>query len=281
MSIKKRIYRIIQPHKKGDIPSIIFDWSIIFLVVIDVLTTILDTLDLPLKIHSLFYGIEIFTVIVFTIEYFLRFWTIDALSHHQKPLITRLKFAFSYIMVVDFLAIAPFYLQFLFPIDIHVLRAFRLLRIFRLVKIKDYIKALSHVVSVIKKKAHQLFISTFILFILMLVASILVYTAENEAQPDVFDNALSGLWWSIVTLTTVGYGDIYPVTVLGKFIGAAFSVLSIGLVAIPIGIISAGFIEHSAKEKFIIVRADTGKPVHDKSKPKKFCPYCGEELDDS
>ena len=255
---------IIQPHKKYDILSAIFDWFIALLVTVDIVTTIFGTLPLSETVIAWFNGIEIFTVIVFTAEYLLRFWTADLLYLKTKPLKARLKYALTFIMIVDLMAIAPFYLQFLFPINIHLLRVFRLFRIFRLLKIKRYIKTFSRVGDVLKRKASQLFISSIILVMLMIFASVFMYTAENEAQPDVFDNALSGLWWAVITLTTVGYGDIYPVTVLGRIIGAFFSVFSIGLIAIPTGIISAGFME-SAHE-------DT------KKKNKRFCPFCGENI---
>ncbi|MCL1919560.1 MAG: ion transporter [Kiritimatiellaeota bacterium] len=265
MDIKRRIYRIIQPHKKDDTPSALFDWFIAFLVILDVSTTILDTLVLPGRVVFCFWVLEIFTVAVFTVEYMLRVWTADLLCSKTTPFKARLKNALTFVMIVDFIAVAPFYLHFLLPINLHLLRAFRLLRIFRLLKIKHYIKTLSQVSSVLRQKASQLFISLFILFILMIVASVLMYTAEHEAQPDVFKNALSGLWWAVITLTTVGYGDIYPITVLGKIIGSFFSIFSIALIAIPTGIISAGFIENFHEKKT--------------NKDKRFCPYCGEKLD--
>lgn len=267
-SVKKRIYRIIQPYKKYDTVSKVFDWFIILLVIVDIITTIIDTMPISASVLRIINVIEVFTVMVFSVEYLLRIWTADFLYIKTKPHVARLKYAFTFFMLMDLFATAPFLLKFIFPINIYVLRAFRLLRVFRLFKIKNYIKTFSHVGDVLRKKASQLIISMVMMLTIMIVASILMYTAEYEAQPEVFSNALSGLWWAVITLTTVGYGDIYPVTVLGKVIGAFFSIVSIALIAVPTGIISAGFIESSQKRRT------------ESKKTKHFCPFCGENIEE-
>jgi voltage-gated potassium channel len=167
--------------------------------------------------------------------------------------------------IVDLLAILPFYLPFIIPIDLRVLRAIRLFRLLRLLKVNRYTNALSDVGNVLKRKATQLLSSMFVVLILMVIASILMYSIENEAQPAIFENAFSGLWWSIATLTTVGYGDIYPVTIAGKILGAVIALLGIGLVAVPTGIISAGFMED-------ITQANKD------NEHINFCPYCGNKI---
>ncbi|MCL1859743.1 MAG: ion transporter [Oscillospiraceae bacterium] len=245
----------------------IFNWSIIVLVVTDVFTTIIETLSLSERVLLVFNIFEIFTVIVFTIEYILRVWTADLIYKQKNPLKARIKYAFNLMMIVDFMAIAPFYLHFIFPISANIFRVFRVLRILRLLKVNHYVKALSHVGDVLKRKALQLFISMLIIFTLMIVASILMYTVEHDVQPEIFPNALSGLWWAVTTLSTIGYGDIYPVTVLGKVFGTLFSLLNIGLIAVPTGIISAGFIENTPEKS-------------KKRKNKRFCPYCGENIEE-
>ena len=269
MSIKNRVYRILHGHRKNYIPSIIFSWSIIFLVVTDVFTTIIETLPLKEQVLLSFHVLEIFTIIVFTVEYILRIWTADLLHSEENPLSARLKYAFTLMMIIDIMSIVPFYLHFIFPIKIDIFRVIRILRIFRLIKINHYVTALAHVMDVLKRKALQLLISTFIIFTLMTVASVLMYTVEHDAQPEVFENALSGLWWAVTTLSTIGYGDIYPVTALGKVLGTIFSLFSIALIAIPTGIISAGFIEEDEDDEEI-----TGN-----HKDKRFCPYCGENIE--
>jgi len=264
---KEFIYRVIQPHEKNDLPSTVFDWSIIFLVVVDIFTTILYTMPMPEQVLRGFDIAEWVTVIVFTVEYLLRLWLVDILYKDKKTLMARLKYLFTFIMFVDLLAIAPFYLQFFIPFNIHVVRVFRLLLILRLLKIKRYSKTLLHIGNVIKRKVVHLSISILILLTLMLVASVLMYAAEHEAQPDVFVNAFSGLWWAVITMTTVGYGDIFPITAIGRMIGAAFSIFSIGIIAIPTGIISVGFLENTYAKKA------------ERAQDKRFCSYCGENID--
>ena len=138
----------------------------------------------------------------------------------------------------------------------------------RIFKLNRYTNALSSVVNVLKKKKDQLLASMFVVILLMLISSILMYYCENEAQPDVFDNAFSGLWWAIATLTTVGYGDIYPVTILGKIISAFLALLGIGLVAVPTGIISAGFSEE----------VNTNNQEREEDYNIIYCPHCGRKI---
>ncbi len=170
--------------------------------------------------------------------------------------------------LVDLLAILPFYLPFIIPIDLRVLRMVRLLRILRILKVNRYTSALSAVGNVIKSKASQLISSMLVVLVLMVMASVLMYNVESEAQPEVFENAFSGMWWAVATLTTVGYGDIFPVTALGKALSAVIALLGIGLVAVPTGIISAGFMEN------ITARNDGA------IEEKHFCPYCGKRIHD-
>lgn len=165
------------------------------------------------------------------------------------------------------MAILPFYLPMFFLIDLRVLRMLRIIRLFRVFKINRYTNALSSIAKVFRNKQHELLSSIFVVLLLMIVASVLMYSIENSAQPDVFKNAFDALWWALATLTTVGYGDIYPITVLGKILSAIIAILGIGLVAVPAGIISAGFMEEIQEEK-------------NKMDDIKYCPYCGKKLPD-
>ena len=269
MTIKRRVYKIIQPHNNHDLTSTIFDWFIVSLIAINVLITIFDSLDLSKQASNTLRIIETITVIIFTIEYLLRLWTANVIYKKLTSLKAAFKYAFTFLMLMDLVAILPFYMQFLFYIDLNILRIFRLFRIIWFFRIKwEYIKVLTNIIAVFKKKAFSLFFSMFLIFTLMIIASILMYAAEKNAQPEVFSNALYGLWWAVITITTVGYGEIYPITVFGKVLAAFFSILSIGLIAIPTGVISSGFIE-KAREDRIKAR---GK--------KRFCPYCGKDIED-
>ena len=144
----------------------------------------------------------------------------------------------------------------------------RIIRLFRVFKINRYTNALVSIVKVFKNKQSELLSSIFVVLLLMIVASVLMYGVENKAQPEVFRNAFDALWWALATLTTVGYGDIYPITVLGKILSAVIAILGIGLVAVPTGIISAGFMENMNKSQ----ECELEKI--------KYCPYCGKELKD-
>ena len=213
------------------------------------------------------------TIIVFTVEYIMRLW-VSSLSYPDiSPLSARIKYAFSFMAIIDLLAILPFYLPFLIRVDLRVLRTLRMFRLTRLLKVNRYTTALKAIADVLRKKSSQLLSSMIIVFILMIISSIIIYNVENPAQPGVFSNAFSGMWWSVVTLTTVGYGDIYPITVTGKIFSAVISILGIGLIAIPTGIISAGFIEKISEQKALPGAADENIKEN-----KQYCPYCGRNL---
>ena len=265
MKVKQRVFEIIQDAKPGDKVSKIFDVTLIVLIVINVGMVIAETFNIPQTVSKIFYYIETVSVIIFTIEYILRVWTADCLFPDKKYPIAILKYCFSFLAIIDFLAIVPFYLPFIIPIDLRVLRMLRIIRLFRIFKINRYTDALTNIFKVFKLKKHELLSSIFVVLLLMIIAAVLMYNIENTAQPEVFKNAFDALWWALATLTTVGYGDIYPITTLGKILSAVIALLGIGLVAVPTGIISAGFIEELSEEK--------------ESKSIKYCPYCGEKID--
>lgn len=185
----------------------------------------------------------------------------------MSPLKARLKYIFSFMAIIDLLAILPFYVPFLIPIDLRVLRMLRIIRLLRIFKINRYTTALSTIADVFKRKKHQLLSSMAVVIILMIIAAVLMYNIENEAQPEAFDNAMSALWWAVATLTTVGYGDVYPVTILGKILSAIIAILGIGLVAVPTGILSSGFVESIEEQK---------QQAEDDE--KCYCPYCGKKI---
>lgn len=263
--MKKRVFEIIQSASGGDKISKIFDLSIVALILINVVIAIADTFKLPACVKMAFSVVDVFSVAVFTVEYFLRVWTSDMLRPDLSPARARLRYMLSFMAVIDLLSILPFYISFI-PVDLRVLRMLRIVRLFRVFKINRYTTALASIGNVLKAKKQQLFSSVFVVLLLMVIAAVLMYNIENAAQPETFDNAFSALWWAVATFTTVGYGDIYPVTVAGKILSAIIAILGIGLVAVPTGIISSGFIE----------QMDSDDSEGD---PKHFCPYCGHKLD--
>lgn len=261
--IKRRAFEVVDVAEDGDRISKILDLIIMILILINVISVIVATFPISEAVQEIFDYIEIVSVIIFTVEYILRMWTSEYLYPNLSPLKARLRYCVSFMAIIDLFAILPFYLPFIIPVDLRVLRILRVVRLIRIFKFHRYTSALSTIGQVFKDKASLIISSMIVVVFLLLIASVLMYDIENEAQPDKFENAFSGLWWAFVTLTTVGYGDIYPITTLGKFLGMIISLLGIGLVAVPTGIISAGFIEQVDKGKH---KADPAPDITDDKK---------------
>ena len=248
--IKQRTFEIISKAEEGDRVSSAFDWSIMILIALSILTIILDSFQtVHLKCYSLFQTFEVITVAVFTAEYILRIWTADLLFPEARH--PYIKYVFSFIAVIDLLAILPFYIPF-FSADLRFLRMMRLFRLFRLLrvfKLGRYFDALQVIVKVIRMSVPQLVMSVFLCFFVMLFSAIIMYEVEHPVQPEQFPNVLASLWWAMCTLTTVGYGDVYPITSIGKLFASVISLVGIGIIAIPTGIIAAGFNQAISKEE--------------------------------
>ena len=255
--LKQRIFEIISKSENGDRASSIFDWTIMTLIALSILTIILDSFqNIHEKYQTVFQTFEVITVIIFTIEYILRIWTADLLYPESKH--PRLKYCFSFMAIIDLLAILPFYLPFI-SADLRFLRMMRLFRLFRLLrvlKLGRYLDALQIIMKVIRTSGPQLIMSVVICFFVMLFSAIIMYEVENPVQPEQFPNVLSSLWWAICTLTTVGYGDVYPITAVGRFFASIISLVGIGIIAIPTGIIAAGFNQVINKEDDIEMMSD-------------------------
>jgi voltage-gated potassium channel len=267
---KKRIFEIISKAEEGDKASKVFDGLIMALIILSILSIVLESFQsLSTRFHSIFRGFEIVTVVVFTIEYILRIWTADLLYPDAEH--PRVKYFTSFMAVIDLLAILPFFIPFI-SLDLRFLRMVRLLRLFRLLrvfKLGRYMDAWVIIVKVIKQSASQLIVSVAICFFVILFSAIVMYTVENPAQPEKFPNVISSLWWALCTLTTVGYGDVYPITVVGRFFASIISLVGIGIIAIPTGIIAAGFTSVINKE-----HEEENIEAH-----KLYCPYCGHKLE--
>ncbi len=227
--MKRLIHNILTVSKKSGDLSWFFDVFIITLIILNVIAIILESID-PLRqqFQTQFDYFELFSVIVFTIEYILRVWTANLIPEYKKPLTGNLKYALTPLAIIDLLAFLPFYLPFV-GVDLRLLRMLRIFRIFRLFKIARCIEALSFISRVFKKKKEELVISLIFTVFLLLIASTLMYYVENESQPENFSSIPEAMWWGIETLTTVGYGDIYPVTPLGQFLGGVIAIIGIEL----------------------------------------------------
>ena len=275
MNIKKHIYKIIQPAEKGSLASKIFDLFIMGLVFFSVASVFIMTFPISDKTATLLSRIEWYSLIIFTVEYLLRIWTADYLYPNDGKIKSRLKYVTSGMAVIDLISILPFFLPMICPVNLVGIRAFRLIRLLRLFKLNRYSDALASIGRVFRKKSQEIFVSVFFVFILLVISSLLIYYAEHDAQPEQFANAFSGLWWAVATLTTVGYGDIYPVTTLGRILGTVIAIMGIGMVAVPTGILSAGFVETLEQKNSSKQESSEEKDAEDE---KKFCPHCGKKL---
>ncbi len=205
-----------------------FAFFIQFLIVLSVITFSVETLpNLKPQTKAILNSIEVFCVVVFTLEYLARIFVSDR----------KLKFIFSFFGLIDLFAILPFYLS--FGLDLRSLRVLRMFRLFRLLKLVRYNRAMRHFAKAMLLAKEQIILFMGVTLVLIYFAAIGIYYFENEAQPEHFSSIFDSLWWSIVTLTTVGYGDVYPITVGGRIFTFFILLIGLGIVAIPTGIISS------------------------------------------
>ena len=236
---KRRIFDIIQIGNRSDRESRAFDLFIVITILLNITMLFLQTFDSLSAYFPVFEAIEGCTVAVFIVEYSLRIWTAEYLFPGKGKHYAVRHFLLSFDGIVDLLTILPFF----FLSGFVVFRMLRVVRIFHLFRINANYDSFNVIWSVLYEKRNQLASSIFIITVMMLASSLFMYSAEHQAQPEVFQNAFSGIWWSVNTLLTVGYGDIYPVTFAGRTMAILIAFLGVGMVAIPTGIISAGFVE--------------------------------------
>ena len=247
---RKRLFEIVEVGYSLDFVSRMYDLLNVLAIVLNLVASILYTFDeIRDRYATIILAVEGITVAFFLIDYLLRVFTATFLYPDEKESKAILKYMFSFMGIVDLLSFLPYCLPVFFPAGTIAFRMIRIIRIFRLFRINAYHDSLSVITSVIVERGQQLVASVFIIVVLMLASSLCMYSLEHEAQPEVFSNAFSGIWWATSTLLTVGYGDIYPITTLGKLFGILISFLGVGMVAIPTGIISAGFVNQYSRIK--------------------------------
>jgi voltage-gated potassium channel len=263
-SLRGRTYSFLNATTSASGINKAFNLFIVTLILLNIVAMILESVQ---KIHDLMRGcfllFECFSVAVFSVEYVLRMWSCVEEPQYRRPILGRLRFALTPLALVDLSAVLPFYLRFI-RADLRVMRMFRMVRIMRIMRIAKlgrYSESLQMLMRVLRSRGEQLASAVFILLILLVVAATLMYSAEKQAQPKMFSSIPAAMWWAAVTLTTVGYGDMYPITAIGKIMGAITAMLGIGMFALPCAILGAGFIEEIEQNK----------------KPRK-CPHCGKEL---
>jgi len=263
--LKARIHGILEP---GDEDSKYFDPFIMGLILLNVAAVVLETVQsIYTPYASLFHIFDVFSVAVFSVEYILRVWSCTKDPRFKDPVRGRLRFLVTPLALVDIMAVLPFYLPYLFP-DMRFMRAMRLFRLFRVLKLARYSESLQTFVDVLRLKKEELLLMIFAIMILLVVSSSLMYQAEHAAQPKAFSSIPAAMWWGIVTLATVGYGDVYPITLWGRFIGSIVVILGIGLFALPTGVLASGFAEVLARRK------------EEQKMEKLRCPHCGRYIGD-
>jgi voltage-gated potassium channel len=262
-SLQRKLFDIIEPGQTDNILNRTFSIFIMTLILLNVLLVILETVDVIYSEYYLIFEIlEIISVFIFTVEYLLRLWICTLNPKYSAPVVGRIRYALTPLAIVDLLAIAPFYLPMLLPFDLRFIRALRLTRMLRVLKIGRYSESLKTFYSVLSAKRAEIFIVLFVMFILLITSAVIMYYVENDAQPEAFSNIPQAMWWGIATLTTVGYGDIFPITPLGKIFATVIAILGIGMFALPAGILGSGFIEELQKKKNIATK----------------CPHCGKDI---
>ena len=249
--IRYRIFEILEV-RTGTVSyaARIYDCIYLITIIINLAASIMHTYEsYRLKYGDLLLLIENITVALFCVDYILRLCTAKYMYPESKGPGAVRKYIFSFTGIIDMLSFLPYYLPVFFPSGAVAFRLLRVMRIFRLFRINAYYNSFRLITEVLNSKRQQLFSSVFTILILMLASSLCMYSLEHEAQPEVFTNAFSGIWWAASTLLTVGYGDIYPITTLGKLFGIFITFLGVGMVAIPTGIISAGFVDQYSRIK--------------------------------
>ena len=263
---KGKVHTLLHPelgHTKWDRFINIFIIALILLNVVAVMLETVPAIYEPRK--EFFRAFDAISVTIFTIEYVLRVWSSNHDPHFRHSIHGRIRYMLTPGALIDLLAIAPFFFYSVLTIDLRVFRILRLLRFLRLFRLTSYMKATQLVVNVFKATKNQLLLSLVLALFLIVISSCLVYFAEHIAKPDKFTSIPATVYWSVVTLTTVGYGDLYPVTTAGKVFTSVILLAGVALFALPAGIITAGFLEEIRKGK----------------NHKTFnCPHCGEPIEE-
>ena len=267
-TIQGTVYTLLESPAGSNRLRKIIIYFIATLILLNIAVVILETVNgLYLEFAMFFSLFDLFVVIVFSTEYILRVWCCVKNPLYASPLQGRVRFALSPYALVDLVALTPFYLPLIIPIEFRLLRMLRLLRIFRVLRLGRYSNAFSTLVDVMKSKKEEMVVATIMVVIILVIASSALYMVEQDAQPEEFVSIPDAMWWAVSTLATVGYGDVYPITPLGKLLGAVIALTAIGLFALPAGILASGFVtvfEGNAEE-------NAKKPV--------TCPRCGTLID--
>ncbi|MEJ8567046.1 ion transporter [Elongatibacter sediminis] len=259
--IRHRIAELLEAGRDDDGWSLVVDIGLVILIVVNVAAVMLATVpDLPEPWNARLWRLELFSVAIFTVEYLARLWTCIDVSHYQgmSALRARIRWMFSPLGLIDLLAIAPFYVFLFLPISTHstlLLRIFRGLRLLRIFKLTRYSPALNVLRSVLIQEARTLILVAFLLLVILVFASWGIYLLERDVQPEAFGSIPRAMWWAVVSLTTVGYGDVVPVTGFGRAFAGLIALIGIGMAALPAGILASGFASEMRRREQAYSRA--------------------------
>ncbi len=263
MSWKERIWSHLQPATGGDRSAYVLEGLILSLILLNVVALVIESVDaLEQRWRSQLVAFEAFSVAVFSVEYLLRLWSCTADPRYRRPFAGRAKYAVTFLALVDLMAVLPFYLSYIAP-DLRCLRALRLLRIVRVAKLGRYVRSLELLSKVVRGKREELALTTLVMLILLFIASALMHHVESPIQPESFPNIPSAMWWAVATMTTVGYGDVYPISAAGKVLGSFVALLGVAFFALPAGLLGSGFVAEIQRRRRVT-----------------RCPHCGASIAD-
>lgn len=247
---KERIFAVLNNPQHATKLGKVFAYTLAILIALNALL-IFVVFDHRINdsVRSYLYLFDMVCTVIFLIEYIARIWTADLSYPHLGPLRARVRYIFSFMGIIDLLAVAPYIGVALGLLPYQTLNTTRVLRVIRLIKITRYVKGLNIISRVINNRKQEIIPAFAVLMVLTIAASVLMYQAENPVQPEAFDSIFTGMYWAITTITSTGYGDLVPITPAGRIIGFLTMVCSIGIVAIPAGIFTAGFIDEAHAER--------------------------------
>lgn len=246
-SLKQKVFTLVDSHTEKSYANLLIDRTLMLLIILNVIAIILESVESLHRQYALsFYYFELISVSIFTLEYFVRVWTITEKKTRSGINMTRWQYVRSPLAIIDLLAILPFYLQMFFVIDLRFLRIIRMLRVLKLTR---YSSAFTLLFNVFKEERNALVAAFSILFVLLIISASGIYLIEHNVQPNDFGSIPAAMWWALVTLTTVGYGDVTPITVGGKLFGGMITIIGMGMVALPTGIIVSGFSEQLRRRR--------------------------------
>ncbi len=260
--MKKRVWQLLEAAGPGDTASRAVDVFILLLILANAGALCLETVE-PVRQRwpGFFRDFELFSVACFSVEYLGRVWSCTSDPRYAGAVLGRARFVSTPMALIDLAAILPFYLPYL-GVDLRVLRILRMFRLARVLKLARYSEAAEALGNAVRARRAELITVLGFLGVLVLISSAAVYYAEHEAQPEQFSSIPAAMWWAVVTLTTVGYGDVFPVTPVGRSLGAVIAVFGIGMVALPTSVLGAAFMEELQRRR----------------KAHAACPHCGKEI---